>query len=876
MKLKFILRISVFASILFSLSNQLSAQGIKGNITDSNGNSLPFATIYIHNIETGTTTNNQGYFEYNLPPEKYNLIFQYLGYKSVIKSVEVTSEFVTINIQLEPHTFMLKNIVVNAGKEDPAYSIMRKAIAKSKYHLQQLDSYTMQVYIKGSGRLINSPFFLRKKIAKEGIDSTTAFVSESIRKIKYTRPNTYEERVISIRSNGDDNNTSPSDFIKGSFYNPKIANTISPLSPRSFAYYKFEYLGTFKDRDYEVNKIRVIPRSKGDDIFAGEIFIVEEYWNIHSLDMKTNHLGIEIKISQIYNPIENKVWMPINHKFDIHGTFLGFRFEYNYLATISQYEIKLNKNLIKDIVIIDEKVNKELATKLRKQNKNLSEKIISKMNSGQELTRKNFRKLMRNYENLEKEKDSIPNIAYITSVKIDSLAQNQDSTFWTAQRPIPLSDYEIRGYRKIDSIAIVNKQKSEGDTIKTKKGKEGFRLSDILLGNTYKLGSKIHLELKTLLFNINFNTVEGYNFFYKIKFTKTFENKHWLEIAPKIRYAFSRNKISGLIQTTYQFKETEKKKSIIVTVGKYVNQINSSNPIVPIINTYTTLLYEYNYMKLYEKKFISLQFKNKISEKYQYSLKTEYVNRLPLQNNTNHIWIDNPNRNYTSNIPINTKSRNTAFIKNKAFLTEFNFSFKPWLKFYIQDKVKKSIHKSSPEFNMKYRNALPIRNAQISYHNIEVSVKHRIDAGIHGTLNFLITGGGYLSDDKIIFIDFKHFEGNKTHIQLTDVVASYRLLPYYEFSTHGNYVNILTHYQFRKFFLSRFKFIQKQGIKESIFADYLGTNSSNHYSELGYSIENIFRLFRVEGVASFQNGIYQDWGIRIGIASKLDEFFSIN
>jgi hypothetical protein len=861
---------------LLSFTNQLSAQSIKGTIVDTNGEALPFATIYIRNLETGTTTNAEGYFEYNLPSGKYDLVFQYLGYKSQLKFVEVLSESVVINIILNPHTFLLKDVVIQAGKEDPAYTIMRKAIAKSKYHLQQLDGYTSEVYIKGSGRLLKSPFFLRKQMAKEGIDSTTAFVSESIRKVKYTRPNIYEEQVTSIRSSGDDNNTSPMGFINGSFYEAKIANAISPLSAKAFAYYKFEYMGTFRDGDFEVSKIRVIPRSKGDDVFSGELFIVEDYWSIHSLDLKTTYLGIEFDINQIYNPIRQEAWLPVSHKFDIHGTFFGFEFEYNYLATISDYNITLNQDLIADIVVVDEKVEKELAVELKTQNAGVTQETMAKLNNGQELTRKDLRKMMKHYEKQEKERDTIPDIMYINSMTIDSLADKKDSSFWRYQRPIPLSDYEIKGYRKMDSMAIVDKKEAEGDTIKTKKGKKGFSPKDILFGNTYKVGERAHIELKSPLININFNTVEGYNFFYQMNFTKTFKNKHWLKIAPDVRYAFARNKTSGQLKTTYRFGETDKKKSIVAIAGRYVSQINADNPIPPIINTFSSLLFEDNYMKLYEKEFVSLKFNNKISGKYRYSLNAEYANRIELSNNSNQTWHDKSNKEYASNRPRNVELPNTSFFESQAFTTTLNFSFKPWLKYYIENKKKREISNSSPEFNFKFLNAIPLGGADISYQNLEFDVKHSLAIGIRGKLNFKIGAGTFITADDMTFLDYKHFLGNRTPIQITDVVSSYRLLPYYELSTKGSYMNLFTHYQFRKFMLSRLGFIQKRGIKESVFVNYLGTEPSQNYTELGYSIENIFRVFRIEGLASFQDGAYLDWGIRVGISSNLNNLFSFN
>jgi hypothetical protein len=851
-------------------------QGITGTISDASGEPLPFATIYVRNIETGTTSNDEGKFELRLPAGKYDLLFQYLGYKSFMKYVEITSGMVKLEVQLESESIMLRDVEIVAGKEDPAYTIMRKAIAKAEYHTQQLDSYSTQVYIKGSGRLIDSPFFLRKMVAKEGVDSTTAFVSESISNLKYTRPDQYDEHVISIRSDGESNGTSPNGFVQGSFYESKIANGISPLSPRAFAYYKFQYLGTFRDREYEISKIRVVPRSRGDDVFEGEIFIVEELWSIHSLDLSTSYLGVEFDIKQIYNPIENKVWLPVSHQIGVHGTFFGFEFEYNYLAAMSQYQIDINKDLDIELTVIDENVEKELAAELQEQNKDLSMEALKKMDKGQEMTRKDFRKLMRAYEKMEEKQDSIPDVDYISNMTIDSTAYQNDSLFWNTARPVPLSDYEVRGYEKMDSMAVVERKEAEGDTIKSGKGKSGFQIQDIVMGGTYKVGDKAHFELKTPIINVNFNTVEGYNFYYEMNYTKTFENKHWLEIEPNVRFAFSENEVSGLLKTSYQFGSNNKRKTFVLTGGKYINQLNNEAPIVPVVNSITTLLLEGNFMKLYQKEFVELKFSNKISDRYRYTLSLGYQNRIPLNNTTDHTWIKYEDRAYTSNTPSNVESSNTEFQAHQAFLTSMHISMKPWIRYYIKNEERRQVNNASPEFTLHYENAIPMGGAEIAFHRLSADMTHAVDIGIRGKFSFRVGGGGLLAKDSISFLDFNHFQGNRTPYQDIDVVKSYRLLPYYELSTSGAYFNLLTHYQFRKLFLSRFKFMRKRGIKESVFANYLGTASSNHYSELGYSIDNIFRLFRLEGVASFQDGQYVDWGIRFGIAAFLEDMFNFD
>jgi hypothetical protein len=63
--------------------------------------------------------------------------------------------------------------------------------------------------------------------------------------------------------------------------------------------------------------------------------------------------------------------------------------------------------------------------------------------------------------------------------------------------------------------------------------------------------------------------------------------------------------------------------------------------------------------------------------------------------------------------------------------------------------------------------------------------------------------------------------------------------------------------------------VRLAGIREVIFLNYLKTPTSRNYTELGYSIDGILRMFRLEAAASFENGNYMNYGFRIGIASNI-------
>jgi hypothetical protein len=70
--------------------------------------------------------------------------------------------------------------------------------------------------------------------------------------------------------------------------------------------------------------------------------------------------------------------------------------------------------------------------------------------------------------------------------------------------------------------------------------------------------------------------------------------------------------------------------------------------------------------------------------------------------------------------------------------------------------------------------------------------------------------------------------------------------------------------------------VRLAGIRENIFLNYLATPTSKNYTEVGYSIDGILRIFRLEAAASFYNGQYQNYGFRIGIATNIMVNFSDN
>ncbi|MCE2957856.1 MAG: DUF5686 and carboxypeptidase regulatory-like domain-containing protein [Flammeovirgaceae bacterium] len=866
---------------LLGISTAAMAGGIRGTVKgDDDGNPLAFASVFVKQISAGAATDLNGNFELALPPGEYDVLFQYLGYETLQQKVTVAAGFVDLKITLKTQVIVLQNVVVKAGKEDPAYTIMRKAIAKAKYHTQQLDEYKAKVYTKGKGQLKDYPWFAKKAIEKEGIKKDRVFITESVSEIKYTRPNKFDEKVIAVYTKGKDQGGSPAQFINGSFYQPEIAEVVSPLSPRAFSYYKFEFLGTFKDNQYEVSKIKVTPRSKGDNVVEGTIFIVEDWWSIHSLDLQTIKLGINFKIKQIYNPIEDKAWLPVINQFVISGKVFGFDFEGEYFAVIKDYKIKLNPDLaVAEMKMVDEKLEKEQAKQIEKKFSKKDQQLQERLASGKEVTNKELRQIIRDYEKQEQQETKEPEVLSESSFKIDSTAYKKDSTFWADIRPVALSKQEERGYEISDSIAIAQKKRDEGDTLKSRKGaKKGFQPLDLLVGDTYTLS-------KTSSFRIHFpyggfNTAEGFNLVYRTSFytrwtvkdskDTTKRRTSRLEISPIARYAFAREKLSGKLRVEFR----DAKRRITLEGGTYVQQYNPKEPIHSFVNTATSLLLGENWMKIYENDFVDLKYNQQFNQKYTLRTQFTWAKRYELVNNSNYTFFSGNKEKYTPNAPVNVELPSTSFPNNTAFITSVSLEGRPWQKFRIRNGFKYRVENSSPTLMMEYRKGWDgLLGSEVNFDLLELGIRQQVKFGIRGTLDVAVKAGKFLNAEKIFFTDYQHFLGNRTPIITTDPIGSFRLLDYYALSTRDQYLNVNAHYHLRKFLITRIAKVRLMGVQENFFVNYLATPSSRNYTEVGYGLDGILRIFRLEGAVSFQNGQYLDYGFRIGISSNLSVNF---
>ncbi len=92
---------------------------LSGYITDATtGEELPGATIKIaSDVNTGTTTNANGFYSISLPPGTYLVEFNYVGYTKESREVALNND-TELNIQLLPAQMELEEVIVSSEVQD--------------------------------------------------------------------------------------------------------------------------------------------------------------------------------------------------------------------------------------------------------------------------------------------------------------------------------------------------------------------------------------------------------------------------------------------------------------------------------------------------------------------------------------------------------------------------------------------------------------------------------------------------------------------------------------------------------------------------------------------------------------------------------------
>ncbi|WP_363235494.1 DUF5686 and carboxypeptidase regulatory-like domain-containing protein [Mesonia sp.] len=803
-------------------SGGISAQ-VVGEITDTKGEKLPYVNIYLENSFTGTTSNQEGNYELEISkPGDYTIVYQFLGYKTQKKQVNIQSFPYTINVSLAEESTSLEEVVINSD-ENPADRVIRKAIANRKKNLAKVEAYTADFYSRGIWKIENAP---EKILGQEvgdlggGLDSTRSgivYLSETKSKIKFKAPDDFHEKIIASKVSGDDNGFSlnsaqDADFT---FYNNTIelnAELVSPIADYAFNYYDYKLEGIFyDDLGNLVNKIKVIPKRPKDRVFSGTIYILEDSWEIYGIELTTT--GESTQITPIETLVfkqnftyseKDELWVKLSQTVEFTWKIFGIGGNGRFSAVYSDYDFN------------------------------------------PQFTREDF------------------------SNEILSFAENaneKDSMYWEKIRPIPLTTEEVDDYIRKDSIQERKNSRVYKDSVDQVRNK--FKITDPLFGYSYRNSFKQYSwNISGPIEGIRYNTVQGWNTTVNANFTKWEEdyNKYWgLNASANYGLADDRLRVKGGFIKKFNNKS---KPYFTLNGGIEAKQINDTEPISTLVSSVASILFDKNYLKIYDRTFVEARYSEEIFNGFRLYANASFERRSALFDDPEIIEDEDE---FTANNPLAPNDFDSAPFEDhniaKIGITgRINFN----QKYYNYPDGKYNVTNSDyPTLYFSYEKGFAATVDDYNFDHFKIMANQRVSLQNKGDFEYSLKGGKFLNGENISLVDHQHFNGNLTHVKLDPSINQFNLLPYYGYSANDTYGEFHAEHNFKGYLLGKIPLLRSLNFNTVIGVNSLWTTGNKPYSEYSVGISNIgfgkYRILRLDYVKAYQGG-WQDSGVMFGLS----------
>lgn len=801
--------VAIFSTTQLAIAeNNLSV--LQGHVTNSKGEELPYVNIYIAKTTWGTTTNSNGDFVLKCRDckEGDELVFQFVGYKSVKRTLTARDFNESIEIQMEDESYALNAVVLEDG-EDPAMGIMRKVIANKDRFNANLENYKMQSYIKSVMKLDSLPeklpFFLPQDEPIDSSELGIIYLSESLTDYYWKKPDLYKEEMLASKVSGFSsgisfNRVSDMDFdlyenyieIGGISQRPFI----SPLSTSAFTYYRFNLTGTFYEEGKLINKIKVSPKRPGDPCFSGDIFVVENEWVLHSVDIELKkgtpiEFADNVRLDQQYI-YQDGVWVLFSNNLFLHINIFGFGVGFKITSFYKDYAI--NKG------IEDSFFSNEVFT---------AEEDVAK----------------------------------------------KDSSYWADIRPLALTKEEQEDYVEKDSLEAYYESDVYLDSVDLRSNK--ISLGKIFLsGYTYqKRKNHWRFNLKSLLESVDFNPVEGLSIGLDGKYTKWWDrdiSKKAYSIHSRLSYGFSDEKFKGALNFAYK-PDYRSHRTWGVSVASELKAINNTEPISRQLSTYYALMSKEHYRKLYRSDELKLGFRDDLWDGFYLSSSLGYQKRSPVYNTENYSWKHKDELYPANNIE--------DWTEDEIISGELSVVYRHNQKYESNPMYGKQILESpNPDIYMRYKQVVGLSDLAPDYQLLQLGISEETDLKLMGSLIWDMKVSSFLNKENLKFLDYAHFKGNEIPFLFNQsrstfsgsILQNFHVLPFFEYSTDQDFAEYHVEQHFNGFIMNKIPGVRKLKWQLVSGVNGLVVRDAKPYAEWFVGIENIFKFFRV------------DWGVQLG------------
>ena len=810
----------LFSLILITILS--FAQTFRGSVTDDKGNPVPYAALYLREARSGFTTDEHGQFQTKLAQGRYTCEVSSLGFTSQAFSFDMPGHDYEKNFTLAERIYSLPEVNVVKGGEDPAYAVMRKAIARTSYYRTQVKGFTAGTYLKGTGKGTSIPALLKvsksvRKASKEFLGKL--FVLEQQQQITFTAPDTWSNRVIAYRNSFPDELQIDMGMTTVNLYAPEIFDKVSPLNKGAFSYYRFRLDGYFEENGRMVNKIRVIPKREDSRLLEGNLFIVEDLWCISAFDFNIQESGLKGHVRTTCKEVQPAVFLPVSTTMSASIDMMGFKAEASYLAAIHYKEVKTD---IKPVAGTNAAKATAPSPKKHKYERSL-------------------------------------HIAH-REAQTDSLAGKRDSLYWASVRSVPLRLEETQSYQSKEE-KILRRDTLPADK-KRKQSVAGRALTAFLWGKTFRASNKkAWLTLPGLSGYIpEYNFVDGFWLGAKLKMGMKLSSSSTLRFTPSFYYTTARNNWIGKGELAFDYAPRSRG-SLSLSGGVTSADYNGESGESRFIHSLSSSLFGHNHIKFYESTYFTVDHAIEPFNGMLLTTSLSWQRRKMLDNHIRKSWFK---RAAEPNIPENDAFR--PMPDNDILKASFGLEYTP-AHYYHISKGKKVYEASRyPTFALKYDRAFPMkgRDYLTSYHLMQFSVRQEVEFGMFNRLHWSANAGTFWNNKDIQFPDFKHFASTRILVTERPFDTGFSLSDNYVLSTDSRWAQANVSWYTPYLLLKQLPFLSKKSFDEALHLRSIAIYGRQPYMELGYSV-GFSKVARIGVFVGFNSLKFHSAGVSVSL-----------
>ncbi|MBN2681579.1 MAG: carboxypeptidase-like regulatory domain-containing protein [Bacteroidales bacterium] len=829
----------LFISILLSIFYfSVNAEYVKGKVTDQGGNALLFASVYVKNSVYGVATDTKGEYFLELKTGNYILVFSYLGFETVEKSIKITNNKpIILNVILQQSAEIIGEVEIFSNKKDPAKRIMANVRANRKIFLDAVENYRCKTYLKTSlekeSLLKTKSDSLRKDtVPSKGLDEhlkkEKLNLLESISISHFKNPSSYMEKILAHHDYaevkkevgksvslsidvGEENiipettfednpyiivkdlSTGDINFYKNLINIPSLAQKpfLSPLAANSAISYSFLYDCAFFEKGKKIHKIEVIPRNNAEPLFRGFIYIQDSSWALVTADLTAKGPSLQFckdfRIIQNYQHYDSNIFVPERREFF--------------------YTIREGKSLIMGNTRMDHS----------------------------------------NYEvNIEMPENTFKK----GSKTFDVYAFDKDSSFWANERPLVLKDNELNFIHKTDSL----RDYYSSDEFYAKLDSAfnridwWFWLAGVGRRNRSK-GTEWYVS--GLPEQVNPFGVGGYRHKLPGYFNKEFKNNWLLENKGFIDYGFRNEDVKGKISVGLTYFPLKFVRTRIIAGSFY-----------EMINQYASIEQTFARSNYVHSKTFGLAQRMELINGLYAELSFEFSDQNPINN----LELDNWSESLFGEL--NTPADFERYKKSELKL-EIKYRLKQ--DYIIKGNKKYIIGTDFPEFQLVYRKGIPqVFESEVDFDFIEIGAKDEMQLARFGSSGWELYAGTFFNKNNLRVLENKYFRGSDRFF-FSDPRRSFQLLGP-SLNTNAEYFRANYIHHFEGAILNKIPLLKKMklGLAGGAGTLIMSDNSFSHFEMFG-GFEKIFRIkkqlfrFGIYAVTSDNNLSEADFTIKFGI-----------